>query len=106
MTGKILDEILCAEKKAADIRVSANAKATEIVSDAKIKGEALCREARESAQAKRKNTSAELSRASEEFLEKAKANAENEAMIVSAAASANIPDAVNFIIGKVGSLWQ
>ncbi|MBQ2251857.1 MAG: hypothetical protein II329_02700 [Clostridia bacterium] len=106
MTGKILDEILAAEKKASDIRVFASAKASEIVSDAKIKGEALCREVRESAQAKRKNTSAELTQASEEFLEKAKANAQNEAMIVSAAASANIPDAVNFIIGKVGSLWQ
>ena len=106
MTGKILDEILAAEKRAGDIRVFASAKASEIVSDAKIKGEALCREVREASQAKRANASAELSRASEEFLEKAKASAENEAMIVSAAASANIPDAVNFIIGKVGSLWQ
>ena len=106
MTGKILDEILCAEKRAGDIRAAASAKASEIVSDAKIKGEALCREARENSQSKRKNASDELSRASEEFLEKAKATAQNETMIVSAAASANIPDAVNFIIGKVGSLWQ
>ncbi|MBE6608828.1 MAG: hypothetical protein E7633_09775 [Ruminococcaceae bacterium] len=106
MTGKILDEILTAEKKAADIKISANAKAAEMVSDAKIKGEALCREARENSEAKRKNAYSELVRASEEFLEKAKTSAENEAMIVSAAASANIPDAVNFIIGKVGSLWQ
>ncbi len=106
MTGKILGEILDAEKKASDIRASAAIKANEIVSDAKINGEALCREVRENAEAKRRNTFTENIRVSEELLEKAKTDSENEAMIVSAAASANIPDAVNFIIGKVGSLWQ
>ncbi|MBP3334425.1 MAG: hypothetical protein J6M35_10325 [Clostridia bacterium] len=106
MTGKILGEILDAEKKASDIRTCATSKAAEMISDAKINGEALCRETKELAEAKKKAVLAEKIRASEEFLEKARASSENEAMIVSAAASANISDAVNFIIGKVGSLWQ
>ena len=98
MTGKILGEILDAEKKASDIRSGASAKANEIISDAKLGGEALCREVRELAEARKRNALGEKIRASEEFLEKEKTDSENEAMIVSAAASANIPDAINFII--------
>ncbi len=106
MTGKILEEILEAEKRASDIKKSASAKASEAVSDAKLAGEALCREVRERASAKKKNLADEIARASTETLEQTRAEAENKALIVCAAASANIPDAVNFIIGKVGSLWQ
>ena len=106
MTDKILSEILDAEKKASDIRAYATVKASEMVSDAKINGESLCREVRERFEIKKRNNLTEKLRISEEFLEKAKTDAENEAMIVSAAASANIPDAISFIIGKVGSLWQ
>lgn len=106
MTGKILDEILKAEQCASDIKKAANAKASEMLSDARLNGEALCREARERASAKKKNLAAESTRVSAEVLEQTRAEAENKALIVCAAASANIPDAVNFIIGKVGSIWQ
>ncbi len=106
MTGKILDEILEAEKRASDIKKAASVKADEMISDAKLSGEALCRETRERALAKKKNLANEIARASTEALDNARDEAENNALIVCAAASANIPDAVNFIIGKVGSIWQ
>ena len=54
MTGKILGEILDAEKEASDIRTCATSKAAEMISDAKINGEALCRETKELAEAKKK----------------------------------------------------
>ncbi len=106
MTGKILDEILEAEKRASDIKKAASSKASEMISDAKLSGEALCREAYECASAKKKNLANEIERARTEILEQARTEAESKALIVCAAASANIPDAVNFIIGKVGSIWQ
>ncbi len=106
MTGKILDDILEAEARASDIKKAANAKAAEMISDARLSGDSLCREIREKASAKKKSLAAESARVSAEVLEKTRAEAENKALIVCAAASANIPDAVNFIIGKVGSIWQ
>ena len=106
MTGKILDEILEAEDRAAEIKRSASAKASDIVSKARLDGEMLCREVREHAASKKRELASEVSRVSDEALASARADAENKTLIVCAAASANIPDAVNFIIGKVGSIWQ
>lgn len=106
MTGKILDEILEAEKEAECIKKEAVSTAERTVSDAKMKGEALCREARLRAESKKKEFAAHSVRLTSETLEKTRAETENQALIVCAAASANIPDAVNFIIGKVGSIWQ
>lgn len=106
MTGKILDEILAAEKEAADIKKQAHETAERTLLDAKMNGEALCRDAKQRAENKKKDLDAHSARLSDEALEKTRAEAENQALIVCAAASANIPDAVNFIIGKVGSIWQ
>lgn len=106
MTGKILDDILQAEQHATDIKKEAYARADEIVSKAKLDGEALCREVKERAVRKKKELSSKSSQLSSDTLEKTRQEAENQALIVCGAASANIPDAVNFIIGKVGSIWQ
>ena len=106
MTGKILDEILAAESNADGIKKTASARAAQMISDAKLAGEALCREVRDRADAEKKRLDAESTRVSEEMLEKTRDEAKNKALIVCAAASANIPDAVNLIIGKVGRLWQ
>lgn len=106
MTGKILDEILVAEKNASEIRKNASNHASQIVSDAKLRGETLCREVRDAADAKKAHAITEARKKSEELCTEAKINAENKALIVCAAASANIPDALNLIIGKVGLLWQ
>jgi vacuolar-type H+-ATPase subunit H len=106
MTGKILDEILNAEKEAADIKKQALLTAEQTLANAKMNGEALCRETKQRAESKKKDLAAHSVRLTNEALEKTRAEAENQALIVCAAASANIPDAVNFIIGKVGSIWQ
>lgn len=106
MTGKILDEILRAENTASEIKKDALARAQQTVSDARMRGEALLRETSQRAASKKKELVAHSARLTSETLEKTREEAENRALIVCSAASANIPDAVNFIIGKVGSIWQ
>ena len=106
MTGKILDEILAAEKEAENIKKEALDAAERTVSDAKMNGEALCREAKQRAENKKKDLASHSALLMAEAAEKTRSETENKALIVCAAASANIPDAVNFIIGKVGSIWQ
>lgn len=106
MTGKILDEILQAENTASEIKKDALSRAQQTVSDARMKGEALIRETSQRAANKKKELATHSARLTNETLEKTREEAENRALIVCSAASANIPDAVNFIIGKVGSIWQ
>ncbi len=106
MNGKIIDEILDAEKRAADIKNSALLKASELKENARLSGEALCKKAAEDAEARKKALREENARISSEFLNSAKEDAEKEARFACAAASASVNDAVSFIISKVGSLWQ